>query len=297
MLRPTVDLPTRRDLVPAALVLLWSTGFIGARLGLPHAEPLTFLTLRYVLVIVLMSAFVLIAGASWPRDWRQVVHIAVSGLLIQGVYLGGIYIAMHRGLPAGMTALIVGVQPLFTAVLAGWLLGPRIRGREWIGLALGLAGVVMVIGSAMGLGGVAPAALGPMLLPAIVALVAITAGTLYQTIFCPRFDLASGAIIQYIPSLLLTGLLAFTTETGYIAWSGEFVFALSWLAIVLSLGAITLFNLLLRSGSLVKVASLFYLVPPVTALLAWALFGETLTPVALVGMMVAVGGVWLTRRS
>ena len=179
MLRPTVDLPTRRDLVPAVLVLLWSTGFIGARLGLPHAEPLTFLTLRYVLVIILMSAFVLIAGASWPRDWRQVVHIAVSGLLIQGVYLGGVYIAMDRGLAAGMTALIVGMQPLFTAVLAGWLLGPRVGGREWVGLGLGLAGVAMVVGSKLGLGGLAPAEMGPMLLPVVVALVSITAGTLY----------------------------------------------------------------------------------------------------------------------
>ncbi len=297
MLRPMVDLRARsRELVPALLVLLWSTGFIGARLGLPHAEPLTFLTLRYALVMVLMGAVVMFTRASWPRDWRQVVHIGISGLLIQGVYLGGVFIAMHRGLPAGITALIVGVQPLLTAVLAGWLLGPRVTGREWLGLGLGLVGVAMVVRSKIGLGGLTPAELAPMLVPVIVALLAITAGTLYQKTFCPRFDLATGSIIQFAPSLLLTAVIAARTETMQVAWTGDFVFALLWLAVVLSAGAITLFNLLIRSGSLINLASLFYLVPPVTALIAWAIFGETLGAAAVLGMVVAVSGVWLARR-
>ncbi len=298
LLRPMVDLRTRsRELVPALLVLLWSTGFIGARLGLPHAEPLTFLTLRYAVAIVLMGAVVLVTGASWPRGWRQYAHIAITGLLIQGVYLAGVFIAMSRGLPAGLTALIVGVQPLLTAILAGWLLGPRVTGREWVGLGLGLVGVAIVVRSKIGLGELAPAELGPMLLPVIVALLAITAGTLYQKIFCPRFDLASGAIIQFAPSLLLTAALAAGTETMQVAWTGEFVFALLWLAVILSVAAITLFNLLIRSGSLVNLASLFYLVPPTTALIAWAVFGETFGVAAMAGMIVAVAGVWLARRT
>jgi len=285
-----------RALLPGLFVLLWSTGFIGARLGLPDAEPLTFLSVRYALVIVLMSGVVVVTGARWPRGWRQFAHIAITGLLVHGVYLGGVYIALRRGLPAGPTALVVGMQPLLTAVGAGVLLRSRVSGREWAGLALGLAGLVLVVGSKMGMSGLGAGSLAPMLVPAVAALLGITAGTLYQKAFCPRFDLATGALIQFVPTLLVTAAVAFQTETMHITWTGQFVFALLWLVVILSLGAITLLNLLIRQGSAVNVASLFYLVPPTTALIAWAVFRETLPALAIAGMIVAVAGVWLARK-
>lgn len=298
MLRPMTDPPTRSgELVPALFVLLWSTGFIGARLGLPHAEPLTFLSVRYALVIILMIAVVLLTRARWPRDWRQYVHIAVSGVLVHGVYLGGVFIALHAGLPAGLTALVVGLQPLLTAICAGWLLRAQVGGRQWYGLGLGLVGVIMVVGSKLGMNAHHPAELAPMLVPAIAALLGITAGTLYQKAYCPRFDLATGSVIQFVPTLLLTAAVAANTETMHIAWTGQFAFALLWLVVVLSLGAISMLNLLIRRGSAVNVASLFYLVPPTTAFIAWLVFDETLGAVAAVGMMVAVAGVWLARKA
>ena len=282
--------------MPLLFVLLWSTGFLGAKFGLPYAEPLTFLSTRYVLVIGLMVLIALAMRAPWPRDWRQVFHIGVTGLLVQATYLGGVFMAIHLGLPAGVTALVVGLQPLLTAVGAGWLLGERVSRTQWLGLALGFIGVALVITGKSAEEGTDMPQIGTMLLPALVALIGITLGTLYQKRYCPGFDLRTGSVIQFVPSLIITAAIASQTETMHIDWSGEFVFALLWLVIVLSLGAISLLNLLIRSGSAVNVASLFYLTPPTTALLAWFLFGETLTGIAFVGMAVAVAGVWLARK-
>lgn len=186
------------------------------------------------------------------------------------------------------------MQPLITAMIAGWLFAERVQPAQWIGLGLGFAGVVLVVQSKLD---IMPAdqALG-MLLPAVAALAGITAGTLYQKRFCPRFDLRTGSVVQYAPCLILTGALAFATETMEIRWTGEFLFALAWLVLVLSIGAITLLNLLIRKGGAVDVASLFYLTPVVTALIAWAMFDETLGGLALVGMGLAAAGVWLARR-
>lgn len=283
-------------LMPLLFVVLWSTGFIGAKYGLPYAEPLTFLAVRYVLVIGLMTLLALAMRAPWPASPRDAMHIAVTGLLVHAVYLGGVFMSIHHGLPAGISALVVGMQPLLTGALAGALLGERVSSRQWAGLALGFAGVALVVGSKVSVDGVATDALGRMLLPALAALVGITAGTLYQKRFCPRFDLRTGSVLQFLPSLALTALVASQVETMQINWSGEFVFALLWLVLVLSLGAISLLNLLIRSGSAVNVASLFYLTPPTTALIAWAMFGETLSPLALAGMAIAVSGVWLARK-
>jgi drug/metabolite transporter (DMT)-like permease len=276
---------------PLLFVFLWSTGFVGAKFGLPHAEPLSFLLTRYCLVIALMLPVALATRAPWPRDAQQWLHIAVSGLLVHALYLGGVFVAIGRGLPAGITALVVGMQPLLTACSAGWLLGEKVSARQWGGLAMGFVGVALVVSGKLG-----DAALGSMLWPALVALLAITAGTLYQKRFCARFDLRSGALIQFVPSAIVTGIAVALFEDYRIDWSGEFLFALGWLVLVLSLGAISLLNLLIRNGSAVNVASLFYLTPPTTALIAWAVFGETLTPVAVLGMAVAVGGVYLVAR-
>ncbi|ENO89847.1 DMT family transporter [Thauera linaloolentis] len=283
-------------LTPLLFVLLWSTGFIGAKFGLPYAEPLTFLLARYVLVITLMTALALAMRAPWPASPREAFHIGVTGLLVHALYLGGVFMSIDRGLPAGVSALVVGMQPLLTAACAGLLLGERVSPRQWLGLAMGFAGVGLVVGSKATMDGVASGALLHMLAPALAALVGITAGTLYQKRFCPRFDLRTGSVVQFLPTLAVTALIASQTETMAIDWSGEFIFALLWLVLVLSLGAISLLNLLIRSGSAVNVASLFYLTPPTTALIAWAMFGETLTGIALAGMGVAVAGVWLARK-
>ena len=276
---------------PLLFVFLWSTGFIGAKYGLPYAEPLSFLLTRYGLVIALMLLIAFITRAPWPASPRQWLHIAVSGILVHAFYLGGVFVAIKHGLSAGITALIVGMQPLLTGVGSGMLLGEPVSRRQWLGLGLGFVGVGLVMAGKVG-----DMALGPMLIPALVALLGITGGTLYQKRFCASFDLRTGSVIQFVPTALVTAVAVALFEDYRIEWTGDFIFALGWLVLVLSIGAISLLNLLIRSGSAVNVASLFYLTPPTTALIAFAVFGEKLAFTATVGMVVAVAGVYLVAR-
>ncbi|MCG2575684.1 EamA family transporter [Dechloromonas sp. XY25] len=276
---------------PFLFVFLWSTGFVGAKYGMPYAEPLSFLLTRYVLVIALMLPIALATRAPWPKWPQEWLHIGVSGVLVHAIYLGGVFVAIKHGLSAGVTALVVGMQPLLTAFGSGWL-GEKVSARQWGGLVLGFIGVGLVVSGKLGAG-----ALGPMLIPAFVALLGITAGTLYQKRFCPKFDLRSGSVIQFVPTAIVTAIAVAAFEDYNIEWNGHFLFALGWLVLVLSLGAISLLNLLIRSGSAVNVASLFYLTPPTTALIAFAVFGETLTLTAVIGMVVAVSGVYLVART
>ncbi|WP_291993347.1 DMT family transporter [Candidatus Accumulibacter sp. ACC003] len=276
--------------LPFLFVFLWSTGFIGAKFGLPYAEPLTFLLTRYCLVLALMIPFVLLTRAPWPATARQAMHIGVSGLLVHAVYLGGVFMAIKHGLPAGVTALVVGMQPLLTACGVGLLLGERVAPRQWLGLFLGFVGVSLVVANKLG-----DVPLVSMLVPAFAALLGITLGTLYQKRFCPHFDLRTGSVIQFLPTAVLTAVVASATESMLIDWTPQFVFALLWLVLVLSVGAISLLNVLIRSGSAVNVATLFYLTPPSTAVIAWLLFDETLSGLAIAGMVLAVSGVYLAR--
>ena len=281
---------------PFLFVFLWSTGFIGAKFGLPYAEPLSFLLVRYLFVVGVMLVVALATRAPWPSQPRQWVHIGVAGLLVHAIYLGGVFVAIHRGLPAGVTALVVGTQPILTAFGANWLLHEKVSARQWLGLVLGFVGVVLVVGGKVALD--APAgSLAGMLIPIVVALFSITLGTLYQKRFCPSFDLRTGSVIQFVPTAVATFVLAALTEDFRIEWTGRFVFALFWLVCVLSLGAISLLNLLIRRGTAVNVASLFFLTPPTTAIIAFIVFGETLTGVALAGMALAVTGVYLARKT
>ena len=276
---------------PLLFVVLWATGFIGARLGLPHVEPLTFLLIRYVIVIAVMTVVAVVARAPWPRTAREWLHIGVAGLMIHAIYLGGVFIAISRGLPAGVTSIVVGLQPLLTAVAASWFLAEVVTRRQWLGLLLGFAGVGLVV---FGKAGAAfPAA---ALVPAVVALCGITAGTIYQKRFCPHFDWRTGVVAQFVPAALATGAVALLTERMHVEWTGDFVFALAWLVLVLSIGAITLLNWLIRHGDVSNIAALFYLVPPVTALVAWVIFRDTLSGMALTGMALAACGVYLARR-
>lgn len=274
---------------PALFVVLWSSGFIGAKLGLPYAEPLTFLLLRFALVVGIMLPVALLMRAPWPARPADAGHIAVAGLLVQAGYLSGVFCAIHQGVSAGIVALIAGLQPILTALAAGPLLGERVSARQWTGLLLGIAGVAMVLSDRINveLGGWRGIAL------AVMALLSITAGTLYQKRYCPRLDLRTGPVIQFTASGLLLTPLAFALEDMRIQWTGEFVFALGWLVLVLSCGAISLLFVMIRHGEAARVSSLFYLTPPTTALIAFFVFNEKLSFVALAGIAVAVTGVAL----
>jgi drug/metabolite transporter (DMT)-like permease len=281
--------------MPGVFVLLWSTGFIGAKYGLPYAEPYTFLTLRFVIVIVLLGALVMARGAVWPRDPRLIAHLGVSGFLVHAAYLGGVFGAIRAGVPAGLVALVAGLQPLLTASVAGPFLGERVGKRQWLGLCLGLVGVAMVLSTR--LTGVGFDTFGwDGMAFAVIALLAITGGTLYQKRFCTGMDLGSGTLVQYVAALIVLAPVAVMTETMEVNWTLPFILALGWLVLVLSLGAISLLMTLIRLGEAAKVASFFYLVPPVTAILAFVLFDEALTPLALAGMAATAIGVALVVR-
>lgn len=282
--------------MPLLFVILWSTGFIGAKFGLPHADALAFLSVRYALVIVLMTGLALVMQAPWPKSLRLWIHLGIAGLLLHAGYLGGVFIAIDHGLPAGITSLIVGMQPLFTAIFAGWLLHETVTRKQWLGIALGLIGVTLVISGRADMASLEK--IDPLqLVPVLFALFSITLGTLYQKKFCPVFDLRTGAVVQFIPTLIVTALLVPVLGSWQINWTGEFVFALGWLVLVLSLGAISLLSLLIRQSGAVSVSSLFYLTPAVTALMAWLLFNERLSLIQLVGMIIAISGVWLARKT
>ncbi len=276
---------------PFIFVLLWSTGFIGARYGLPYIEPLTFLGTRMLCVVAIMGGFAVLIGARWPRR-AEIGHSLVAGSLVHGAYLGGVFIAISQGVPAGISALIPGLQPILTSTIANRFMGEKVSRLQWLGLALGLAGVLLVLhdrrmvaeGSALGW------------TASFVSLFGITLGTLYQKRFCGLIDWRTGNTVQYIGAGTLFWIGAFGFETRVIHWSGELIFALAWLIFVLSIAAVALMYWLIRRSAATSFASLFYLVPAVTALLAYFLFGEKLDALSLVGMGVCAAGVVLASR-
>ncbi len=277
---------------PALFVLMWSTGFIGSRYGIPYAEPFTLTVLRMLVVAAILGAIAFATRAPWPRRMAEVGHIAVAGLLVHATYLSGVLYAIKLQLPLGFVAMIAGLQPVVTAVFAHWLLNERLNARQWLGMALGLAGVALVIASKYSLGSGNWAGLGA----AAIALGGITAGTLYQKRFCAQMDLRTGGVIQYAATGIVLALLALQFETRQVQWTGQFIFALLWLSVVLSIGAIGLLYMLIRKGAASKVASLFFLTPAVTALMAFALFGEALSWLAVAGLALTAAGVALVMR-
>jgi drug/metabolite transporter (DMT)-like permease len=275
--------------MPGLFVLLWSTGFVSAKYGLPYAEPLTFLLLRFVLVVALMLPVALTMRAAWPSTRAQLAHVAVVGVLMQGGYLGGVFCSIHLGMSAGVSALIVGIQPILTAFASAPLFGERLHGRQWTGLVLGFGGVLLVVLGRTTLSGITAATLAL----SVLALVSITAGTLYQKRFCGAVDLRAGSVIQFTAAGLVLLPLALGFETMQVRWTGEFILTLGWLVFVLSMGAISLLYILIRKGAATTVATFFYLVPPCTALMAYFIFGETLNAAAMAGMTLAALGVAL----
>ncbi len=276
-------------LMPAVFVFLWATGFVGAKLGMPHAEPLTFLVLRFIMVVFGLWIFCLIVRAPWPARTMDTVHIAIVGILLHAVYLGGVFVSIDLGVEAGTSALIVAVQPLLVALLAGPILGERVTWRQWVGFALGIAGVTLVVFRKLELGLGTPVGMSF----SILAVLGITAGTLYQKKFCGAMDLRTGNVIQFTAAATVLGILSVFFEERQVNWTGEFIFAMVWLVVVLSFGATTLLLILIRKGAASRVSSLFFLVPAVAALIAWPLFGETFGPLAIVGMVLVTIGVAL----
>ncbi|CAI2933028.1 Permease of the drug/metabolite transporter (DMT) superfamily [Aminobacter niigataensis] len=285
---PMTSSPKR--LIPATFVLLWATGFIGARYAMPWAEPFTFLAIRFVLAFLLLGGVMLVLG-SGRLSRRAALHAVLIGMLLHGVYLGGVFWAIHQGLPAGLSALIAGLQPLVTAVLAGKLLGEEIRPRHWVGLAIGFVGVVIVLSPKLGtLGG---GVTWQTLTASVIAMAGISAGTIWQKRVGATGDLVTGTFWQYVGAAILMTIASLVFETWQMTINGELIFAMTWLVFVLSIGAIFLLMVMIRDGAMSKVASLFYLVPAVTAVIAWALFGEQLSAIQLVGMAIATLGVGL----
>ncbi|MEO8753103.1 MAG: DMT family transporter [Casimicrobiaceae bacterium] len=276
---------------PALFVLLWSTGFISAKYGLPYAPPFAFLFYRFALVAALMIVVALVTRAQWPATWKEYRDLAFVALLVHGLYLGGVFVSLDSGMAAGTSAMLVGMQPILTVVLAWIWMSEEVSGRQWVGLLVGLAGVYCVVQHKIDFAGNLAG-----LLPSAVALVAISVGTLYQKRHCGHIDMRSGAVVQFSVCALVLAPLAFLAETRPVQWVPPFLFALGWSVLVLSVGAISLLYWLLRHGAAANVARLFYLVPPVTALEAWLLFGETLDALALIGMALITIGVLLARR-
>jgi drug/metabolite transporter (DMT)-like permease len=275
---------------PAIFVVLWSTGFIGTKYVLHNAEPLTYLAIRMGLVVMLMAVIVAIARPRWP-DRIGVAHSVVAGILVHGFYLGGTAIAIAHSIPAGLSALFPGLQPILTSTLANRWLGERVTPLQWSGLLIGLAGVVLILhdrpmSGEAGLGWLASG----------VSLVSITLGTLYQRRYCGDIDWRAGNLVQYVGVTIFFAAGAWLFETNVVHWTAEFVLSLVWLAVVLSIGSIGLLYWLIRHSAATSVASLFYLVPAVTALMAYVLFGERLDTVAIAGMVACAAAVFLVNR-
>ncbi len=275
--------------MPFAFVLIWSTGFIVAKFGLPYAPPLTFLLLRFMGVLIVLLPLVWALRAPWPVG--SIRHIAVAGILVQAGYLAGVWCAIKLGMPAGLSALIVGMQPVLTAFAAP-LIDEKVRGRQWIGLIFGLCGVALVVANKITLIGLTWQSIALC----VMALLSITIGTMYQKRYCQHFDLRTGTIIQFAASGVVILPLAiwledFSPALQTVQWTPNFVAALLWAILALSIGSIFLLFTLIRKSAATQVTSLLYLTPPTTALMAWAAFGEVFSLTGMAGMLLAVIGV------
>ncbi|HEY6025596.1 MAG TPA: DMT family transporter [Pseudolabrys sp.] len=276
---------------PVAFVLLWSTGFIGARYGLPYIEPMTFLGVRMLCVVAIMLVIALVSGARWPTG-REAGHSLAVGAMVHFLYLGGVFVAISQGVPAGVSALIPGLQPILTSTIANRFMGERVTRLQWLGLGLGLAGVVLVLHDRSIVLAGTPFGWAA----SVVSLLGITLGTLYQKRFCGAIDWRTGNLVQYAGAGTMFWLASFAFETRVIHWTGELVFAIAWLVLVLSIAAVALMYWLIRRSAATGFASLFYLVPAVTALMAFALFGERLDHLSVLGMLICAVGVVLANR-
>ncbi len=275
---------------PILFVVLWSTGFIGTKYVINNAEPLTYLAIRMALVVGMMAVIAAIARPKWP-DRIGIAHSIVAGILVHGFYLGGTAVAIAHSIPAGLSALIPGLQPILTSTIANRWLGERVTPLQWGGLLIGLGGVALILHNRPMTGDA-----GFGWLASIVSLISITLGTLYQRRFCNHIDWRAGNLVQYVAVALFFTAGAFLFENRVVHWTQEFVLALVWLAVVLSIGSIGLLYWLIRHAAATSVASLFYLVPAVTALMAYLLFNEKLDTIAMAGMVLCAAAVFVVNR-
>ncbi len=286
--------------MPAVFVLIWSTGFIVAKFGLPYAPPLTFLCIRYFFSIACFLIWIGLAKAKWPSGRQQWLHLGMTGVLMHAGYLGGVWVAIKGGMGSGLTALVVGLQPVLTALWVSWIASgdttqndQKVTSRQWLGLTLGLGGLLLVVSRKFEIGHeVTALTLGATVL----ALLSITAGTLYQKRFVKSTDVRTANVIQLAAAMLLTLPLTFF-ESEAITWNHHFVGAMAWSVLVLTLGGSSLMYLLIQRGAVTAVTSLLYLVPPTTALLAWALFDESITLSTVIGTALTALGVSLVLRT
>jgi len=282
---------------PLTFALLWSSGFIVAKYAAPDADPFTFLVVRFALTAIILGLIAVASRAPWPARPREAVHSIVAGVLLHGGYLAGVWWAIAQGLPAGITGLITAVQPLLTALLAAPLLGERVISRQWCGIVAGFIGIVLVL--APRLAAVDVAALGPIALPMLAVLaatVSVTLGTFYQKRFAAGADLRTGTALQFVGALAVVTPLALATEPMRFEPTATLLAALAWSVLGMSIAAVVLLLLLIRYDAVSRVAALIYLVPPLTALEAFILFGESLSTVQVVGIAVTASGVWLATR-
>jgi len=272
-------------------VIIWSTGFIIAIYGMPHAEPMTFLVMRFSGVVICMLPIVLLFKAPWP-SFSQTLHIAIAGIFLQAGYVGGVWVAVKDGMSAGLIALIVGLQPILTAWLAAFI-SEKVTREQWLGLMIGLLGVGLVVWTKLSLIGLSFYSL----IFGCFALLSITAGTLYQKKFCSQFDIRTGSVIQFIASVLVCTPFMLFFETMEVEWVPEMIGALLWGIFAISIGAISLLFILIRNGAATRVTSLMYLTPPTTALMAWILFNEPITWVIVLGILLTSSAVLLVNRA
>ena len=272
-------------------VFLWSTGFIIARYSMPYAEPMTVIFIRFGSVVLCMLPVVLIWKAPWPNR-SQMIHIAIAGALLQAGYVGGVWAAVKEGMSAGLTALIVGLQPILTAWFAAWI-AEKVTPRQWLGLVLGLLGVGLVVWAKLSLSGLSQLSL----IFIVIALISITMGTLYQKKYCAQFDLRTGSVIQFAASAIICLPLMFLFETREIIWAPELILSLIWAVLALSIGAISLLFVMIRNGEATRVTSLMYLTPPTTAIMAWLLFNEPITWTIILGIAITMSAVILVNRT
>lgn len=281
--------------MPWVFVLIWSTGFIVARYGMPHAPPLSFLAVRYALSILCFLPWIVLAGVKWPGNRTQALHLAVTGILMHAGYLGGVWAAVKAGMGSGLSSLIVGIQPVLTAIWLTSVGGQHVSRRQWLGLLLGFAGLVLVVSRKFGAGGPGDSANWHNLSFAVMALFAITAGTLYQKRFVQACDVRTANTVQLAAALLVTLPLALL-ETESMRWNAELAGAMAWSVLGLTLGGSSLLYMLIQRGAAASVTSLMYLVPPCTALIAWLLFAEPITATTLAGTALTAFGVSLVVR-
>jgi drug/metabolite transporter (DMT)-like permease len=275
---------------PAVFVVLWASGFIGAKFGLPYAEPMTFLSLRMIAAVALLAVVTLLTRPKWP-DRVGLAHSAITGTLVHGLYLGGVFASIENGISAGLIALIVSLQPVLTSTIANRWLGERVLSRQWLGLLLGLAGVYLIVRENIEAGTIKPIAW----VFATTALAGITVGTLYQKRFGGGIDWRPALCVQYATAGTLFVVAALIFETRIVHWTPQFLFAVAWLVLMLSVGAVWLLYFMIRHSAATRVVSFMYLTPPVTALMAWIGFNERLAPLGLVGMAICVTGVFLVN--